>query len=165
MTSTDDTQLRDLFARACQAWTDGDAHAYGQCFTEDSDYVSYDGARAIGRAPMVESHDRLFRGVLSGSRLVGDVESIRYVRPDIAVLHATGSVLTPWQTKLPKRRLSRQTIVAVKDGGEWRFSALHNGRVRPVTIPAPDSFPARAAKLLGRLSRAVGAGRARDALA
>jgi len=53
----------------------------------------------------------------------------------------------------------------VKDGGEWRFAALHNGRVRPDTIPAPDSFPARVAKLLGRLARAVRGDRARDALA
>jgi hypothetical protein len=29
------------------AWTDNDAAAYGACFTEDSDYVSYDGTRAI----------------------------------------------------------------------------------------------------------------------
>jgi uncharacterized protein (TIGR02246 family) len=160
MTSNDNAQLTALFGRMLQAWTDGDARAYGECFTDDSDYVSYDGARAIGRAPMVESHDRLFRGVLAGSRLVGEVESIRYVRPDVAVMHATGSVLTPWQKTLPKKRLSRQTILAVRDGGEWRVAALHNGRVRPVQIPAPDSLPAKASHAMTRLARALGRGTA-----
>ena len=43
----------------------------------DCDYVSFDGYREQGRDAMVESHDRLFRGVLFGSALVGRVESIR----------------------------------------------------------------------------------------
>lgn len=68
--------------------TDDDAQDYGDCFTADSGYVSFDGTRAIGRAPMVDAHDRL----LSGSSLVGQVESIRYLGTDVAVVHATGSV-------------------------------------------------------------------------
>ena len=31
-----------------QAWTDGDAAAYGACFTADCDYISFDGTRAHG---------------------------------------------------------------------------------------------------------------------
>jgi hypothetical protein len=60
---------------------------------------------------MVDNHDQLFKGVPTGSALVGHVESIRYLRPDVAVLHATGSVRMPWRFELPKRRLTRQTIV------------------------------------------------------
>lgn len=154
MTTADDTELTALYARLCQAWADGDAEAYGTCFTDDSDYVSYDGSRAAGRRPMVDAHDKLFRGVLAGSSLVGDVESIRYVRDDVAIMHATGSVLMPWRSTAPKGRLSRQTIVAVREDGEWRFAAFHNGRVRPVTIPGPDSFPAKASRLMTRVATA-----------
>lgn len=155
---TTDVELTTLFERMCAAWTAGDAQAYGALFTEDSDYVSYDGARARGRVPMVESHDRLFRGVLKDSALVGEVESIRYLRPDVAILHATGSVLMPWRSTLPKRRLSRQTIVAVNTPDGWRIAALHNSRVRPVRIPDPDSFPARASRAMTRIARLLGIG-------
>nr|WP_231935294.1 SgcJ/EcaC family oxidoreductase [Micromonospora viridifaciens] len=144
-----------------QAWTDNDATAYGACFTEDSDYVSYDGTRAVGRAPMQDAHDRLLRGVLAGSALVGDVESIRPVTADVAIVHGTGSVLMPWRSRLPRRRLSRQTLVAVRTSAGWRFTALHNGRVRPVRIPAPGSAPARLAQAMGRCARRLGLGRAR----
>ncbi|MGH3383599.1 MAG: SgcJ/EcaC family oxidoreductase [Nocardioidaceae bacterium] len=154
-----DTDLTDLFERMCAAWTAGDAEAYGACFTEDSDYVSYDGAHARGRDTMVDSHDKLFRGVLTDSALVGQVESIRYLRPDVAVLHATGSVLMPWRTSLPNRRLSRQTLVAVDTPDGWKVTALHNGRVRPVTVPAPDSFPSRASRAMTRAARALHFGR------
>jgi uncharacterized protein (TIGR02246 family) len=158
MTMTDDAALHELFDRMCQAWTDGDAHAYGECFTPDSDYVSFDGARAVGREPMVDAHDRLFRGVLTGSKLVGQIESIRYLDADVALVHATGSVLVAWRTRLPKRRLSRQTLVAVRTDDGWRFAALQNTRVRPMRIPAPDSFAAKAARRLVRITGAIGLG-------
>jgi uncharacterized protein (TIGR02246 family) len=101
---TDDQQLTALFDRMCQAWTAGDAAAYGRCFTDDCDYVSFDGHHERGRDAMVDSHDKLFRGVLFGSSLVGEVESIRYLTDGVAVMHATGSVLTAWRRRLPKRR-------------------------------------------------------------
>jgi uncharacterized protein (TIGR02246 family) len=73
---TDDQELKALFQRMCQAWTEGDAAAYGACFTADCDYVSYDGTRARGREQVVESHDKLFRGVLVGSALRGELVAL-----------------------------------------------------------------------------------------
>lgn len=147
----DDRELRSLFERLLDAWSDGDADAYGDTFTRDVDYVPFDGTHVRGRDAVVASHDDLFRGVLRGSRLVGEVESIRHPTPDVAVLHTLGSVLMPWRRTLPRRRLSRQTIVAVRTDEGWRFSAFHNTRVRPVAVPAPDAPPSRAAHLLARL--------------
>jgi uncharacterized protein (TIGR02246 family) len=159
--TNDDTRIQNLFDDMLAAWTKGDARGYGACFTDDSDYVSYDGTRAAGRQPMVDAHDKLFRGVLHGSALVGEVESIRYLSNDVAVVHATGSVLMPWRRSLPRRRLSRQTLVAVRGDNGWRVAALHNGRVRPITVPRPDSFPAKASRTLSRFASALGIGRTR----
>ncbi|MDP8927831.1 MAG: hypothetical protein M3O70_04425 [Actinomycetota bacterium] len=44
--------------------------------------------------------------------MVVEVESIRYVHPDVAIVHNTGSVLTPWRSKLPK-----EAAVAPDDRG------------------------------------------------
>jgi uncharacterized protein (TIGR02246 family) len=160
---TDNDQLTALFDRMCQAWTDGDAIAYGACFTEDSDYVSFDGSRARGRAAMVEAHDKLFRGVLFGSALVGEIESIRHLSDDVALLSGTGSVLTAWRSQTPRRRMTRNTLVAVRTDEGWRFTAIHNGRIRPLRIPEPDSLPSRVNRALVRGSRVLGIGRARSA--
>jgi uncharacterized protein (TIGR02246 family) len=156
--ATDDQELKALFQRLCQTWTDGDAAAYGACFTADCDYVSFDGTRAHGRDQVIESHDKLFRGVLFGSALVGEVESIRYVSQDVAVLHGTGSVLVAWRSALPKRRATRNTVVAVRGPEGWRFTAIHNGRIRPLQIPEPDSLPARFARGLVGLAARAGVG-------
>ena len=146
---SDDQELKALFQRVCQAWTDGDTAAYAACFTADCDYVSFDGTRAHGREQVIESHDKLFRGVLFGSALVGQVESIRHLGDGVAVMHATGSVLVAWRRRLPKRRLTRNTIVVVRGPEGWRCAAIHNGRIRPVGVPGPDSVPARVARSLG----------------
>ncbi|MEU9114033.1 SgcJ/EcaC family oxidoreductase [Streptomyces sp. NPDC048483] len=158
-TAADEDRIRSLFARFLQAWTDNDATAFGACFTDDADYVSYDGTRATGRPALQDNHDRLFRGVLAGSALVGELESVRHVTTDVAVLHGTASVLMPWRSELPRRRLSRQTLVVVRTAeAGWRISALHNGRVRPVTLPAPDAFPSRMSRAMSRTARRLGIG-------
>lgn len=157
--TTDTAQIQDLFERFMRAWTAGDAEAFGACFTDDSDYVSYDGSRAIGREQHQHNHDKLFRGVLAGSALVGDLESIRYLTPDVAILHGTASVLMPWRSKLPKRRLSRQTIVVTRTDQGWRITAIHNGRVRPITVPEPDAFPSKMSQLISHIARRLGLGR------
>jgi uncharacterized protein (TIGR02246 family) len=160
----DDQQISALFDQMRQAWTDGDAAAYGRCFTPDCDYVSFDGYRERGRDAMVASHDKLFRGVLFGSALVGEVESIRHLGDGVAVMHATGSVLVAWRRRLPRRRLTRNTIVVVRGPEGWRCAAIHNGRVRPVGVPGPDSVPARVARSLVRASRALHIGHPGGAL-
>lgn len=155
----DDDGVAELLHRAFRAWDDGDAAAYGACFTGDCDYVAFDGYRAHGRDAVIDSHDKLFRGVLFGSRLVGEIETIRYLDDDIALIHATGSVLVAWRNRLPRRRLTRLSMVAVRGPDGWRFTSTHNSRVRPVGVPEPDSMPARAARALVRGSRAAGMGR------
>jgi hypothetical protein len=99
--------------------------------------------------------------VLSGTALVGEVESIRHLGDDVALVHATGSVLVAWRTRLPKRRRTRNTIVAVRTPDGWCFTAIHNGRIRPVGVPEPDSLPATVARGLVRATGALGIGRAR----
>ena len=156
---SDDHAIRALFERACRAWSDGDAEAYGACFTADCDYVSFDGHWERTRRAMVAAHDELFRGVLLGSRLVAEIDAIRPVHPDVALVHAHGSVLVAWRTRLPRRRSTRNTLLAVRTAPGWRFAAARNGRIRPVGIPAPDSLPARVAHLLVAVSRTLEIGR------
>ncbi|HXV93845.1 MAG TPA: SgcJ/EcaC family oxidoreductase [Pseudonocardia sp.] len=166
--ASDETALHALFTRLCNAWTAGDADAYGACFTSDCSYVSFDGVRATGRDAVVASHEALFRGVLFGSALVGQVEAVRLLGPDAALVHGTGSVQVAWRSQLPRKRATRNTIVAVRhpaapDG--WLIAAIQNTRIRPRTVPGPDTIPARAARGLVALAARAGLGRSREVLA
>ena len=70
----DEREIRALVDRMFDSWAQGDAVAYHADFTDDADYVSFDGSRR-GKADSVSSHANLFRTVLYGSRLTGQVES------------------------------------------------------------------------------------------
>ncbi|MFI9788276.1 SgcJ/EcaC family oxidoreductase [Kitasatospora sp. NPDC051984] len=157
-----ENELRALFAEYCRTWTAADSEGFGRLFTEDADYVSYDGSWAAGRPRLTDNHDKLFRGVIAGSALVGGIESLRFVTDSVAVLVGNGSVLMPWRRRLPRRRLSRQIIVCVRTAEGWRIAAIQNGRQRPITIPEPESVPARMSRATTRTARRLGIGRARQ---
>jgi uncharacterized protein (TIGR02246 family) len=120
--------IRALFERLLDAWGRGDGAAYGDLFTADADYIAFDGSQTRGSAEIAAAHQALFDGWLKGTRLTGQVERIRSLGPDAAVLHATGGTLLPGRDR--PVRPSIQTLVAVREAdGGWRFTAFHNCRV------------------------------------
>jgi uncharacterized protein (TIGR02246 family) len=128
----DEREIRELVDRLSDSWARGDAQAYGAEFTEDCDYVAFDGVRLRGPTEPHTHLARLFGTVLKDSRLEGEVESVRFAAPDVAVVHWTGSVAYPWQQRVKRRRQSRQTLVVVRRDGRWRATAFQNTRVRPL---------------------------------
>ena len=132
----DEREIRALVDHMFDGWGRGDAAAYHADVTDDADYVSFDGSRR-NKADSIRSHENLFRTVLYGSRLTGQVESVRFLTPDVAVVHLTGSVVEGWRQRMRQRRLSRQTMVVVRRDGRWQVTAFHNTRVRPLPTTGP----------------------------
>src|SRR3712207_2861375 len=65
---TDQAKIRALFEDLLADWGRGDGEAYGSRFTEDADYVAFDGTHTRGRAEISASHQRLFDRFLKGTR-------------------------------------------------------------------------------------------------
>ena len=130
--ATDEAAIRDLLQRLIDDWGRGDGEAYGSRFTEDADYVSFDGSHTKGRAEISSSHQQLFDTWLEGTRLVGQVKGVRFLSPDVSLIHAAGGTVMRGKTKPSPERNSIQTLVAIRHDGEWRFAAFHNTRVRPI---------------------------------
>jgi uncharacterized protein (TIGR02246 family) len=125
--ASDEEAVPDLFERLLDAWGRGDGHAYGALFTEDADYVAFDGSHTKGRRAIAASHQKLFDSWLKGTRLVGRITGLRFLGPDVALVHATGGTLMPGKDK--PVRPSIQTFVAVNREGTWLFTAFHNTRI------------------------------------
>ncbi len=129
---TDEAQILVHFESLLADWGRGDGEAYGSRFTEDADYVAFDGTRTSGRAEISASHQQLFDRFLKGTQLTGRVLSVEFLGSDAALVHATGGMVMRGKTKPSPERDSIQTLVAVREGTEWRFAAFHNSRVRPI---------------------------------
>src|SRR5687768_4423506 len=93
----DEQAVRDLFRRLLEAWGRGDGDAYGALFTEDADYVAFDGSSRRGTEAIGAEHQQLFDTWLKGTRLVGQIDSLRFLGPDVALVHASGGTIFPGQ--------------------------------------------------------------------
>ena len=123
----DDQEIRAIVDRMFDAWGRGDAVAYHADLTDDADYVAFDGSRRT-KADSIRSHENLFRTVLYGSRLTGQVESVRFLTPDVAVVHLTrvgGGGLAP----------ADASASAVAPDHGWWCGATDAGRSPRSTTP------------------------------
>jgi uncharacterized protein (TIGR02246 family) len=123
----DTSAIHQIFDELLAAWGRGDGSAYGALFTDDADYIAFDGSHTKGRQEIAASHQRLFDSWLKGTRLVGEITNLRFLARDVALIHATGATLMPGKTRAG--RPSIQTFVAVRQANAWRFAAFHNTRI------------------------------------
>ena len=129
---TEETAVRALYEQLVDGWNDGSGEAFAAPFAEDGDLIGFDGTHLKGRHRIATFHQRLFGTYLEGTRLVGRVKSVRFVGPDVALVHALGGIQRRGKSDPSSRRDSIQTLVAVRRGGEWRFAAFQNTQVRPM---------------------------------
>ena len=128
----DEAAVRGLYQQLMDGWNRGSGHGFAAVFTEDGDLVAFDGTHFKGRKEIALFHQQLFDKWMKGTRLVGQVEHVRFLNPDVALLHAVGGTIMRGKTEPSPERDSIQTLVATRQGGEWRLAAFQNTRVRSI---------------------------------
>lgn len=129
---SDEIAVRALYGQLMDGWNAGSGEAFAAPFAEACDFIAFDGTRFHGRDALARFHDPLFQTHLKGTRLVGAVTEVRFLSPDIAMMHATGGTIARGATQPARERDSIQTLVAVRQAGGWRLVAFQNTRVRPI---------------------------------
>jgi len=117
-------EIEDLLVRVEDAWDRGDVHAYTSLYAEDAGYVSRAGAVWEGRGEIERQHVVLFAGILRNTRIKLHTRAIRFVTPQVAIVHA-GIDLT--REKDASRAFA--TFVVSSAGGSWRIAAAHASEV------------------------------------
>ena len=131
--SADEAAIHALLGGLVSSWNAGDGEAYARAFTDDCDYVTFNGDRLTGRAAVANSHQALFSTHLRGSKLLFEHVDMRAAGPAAAIVHGVGNTLLQGQ-KLPRKsRRSIQTLVAVRKAEGWRLAAFQNTRVFAIT--------------------------------
>ncbi len=135
----DEAAVRGLYQELMDGWNRGSGEDFAAVFTDDGDLIAFDGTHFKGREEIVPFHQQLFDKWLKGTRLVGKINDVRFLSPDVAVMHAVGSTVMRGKDEPSPERDSIQTLVATRRDGEWRLAAFQNTRVRPIG-PNPVSF-------------------------
>jgi uncharacterized protein (TIGR02246 family) len=127
-TSADEAAVRAFPLRMIDAWNAGDGAAFAAPFSDTADFIAFEGTHLKGRRAIAEFHQRLFDTDLAGTRLEGNVKFVRFLKSDVAVMHARAGTYLAGRSKTTPSRESMQIFVAVKRGSEWRVESLLNAR-------------------------------------
>ncbi|QFG20994.1 SgcJ/EcaC family oxidoreductase [Actinomadura sp. WMMB 499] len=119
------TEITDLLDGLAAAWNAGDATAYAAAFTEDADYISFDGRHARGRAAIESAHRWLFDGPLKGSIMAATTGQVRPLADGAALVVSEGGTAVAGGPHRP----SIVSLTAVRTPGGWRFASFQNTRV------------------------------------
>jgi uncharacterized protein (TIGR02246 family) len=132
-----ESAIHTLYLQMIDGWNRGNGEAFATPFAEDADLVGFDGTHLKGRQEIASFHQNLFDTFVKGSRLIGKVRSVRFITPDIAIMHAVGGTIMPGQSDIEPERNSVHTII-VKRGdaiGRWHIVAFQNTRAQYVGRP------------------------------
>jgi uncharacterized protein (TIGR02246 family) len=129
LSERDEAELGRIPLQLIEAWNRGDSDAFAAPFTDDADFVAFEGTHLRGRAEIAAFHRDLFATVVKDTRLEGAVRFVRRVTPDVAVVHAWAQYTNlPGLDEPVPGRVSMQLFVAVNRNGVWRAAAVQNSR-------------------------------------
>lgn len=120
----DEAAIRDHYQHMLDCW--GDAVAYAECFTPDADYIIADGMIEHGWKEIIDGHEIIFSAWTRNSRLIGQIESIRFITIDVALLIARGHIEYLDNRSSGGIKRTVYSLVAQRFEGRWRFAAYQN---------------------------------------
>ena len=120
--------LLELVESFVAGWNRHDMKQFSAPFAEDADFVNVAGTWWRGRQEIADRHAERHRTRFKTSRLKADRTSIRFIRPDVAVVHLQWELegdLGPDGRNTAVRR-GILTFLASEERGRWRFDAAQN---------------------------------------
>ena len=128
----DEAAMRENVRQMEAGWNAKSGALFAEPFAGDADYVVINGMYIKGREAIARAHQQIFDTFYKESTLSLSVKQVRRLRPDVAVVHVTGTNKTPrdGETRVSEAII---TLVMTKEKGEWKIAAFQNTEM---TAPA-----------------------------
>ena len=128
--SKDEDAIRKIVQQVQDGWNAHDGKAFAAPFATDADYVVVNGMKIKGREDIEKGHTGIFTTIYKDSHNVATVKGIRFLRPDVAVVHVEWNLEYKAGGETRKGH-AMNTMVMTKDGGTWSIAAFHNTPIQP----------------------------------
>ena len=135
--TTQEGPLHELAEKLENTWNNSDSAAWAALFAEDADFIHILGGHFHGREAIEHGHRQIFDTIYKGSRNSFEVEGVRFVRPDVAIVFVRAHL--KWYLNGVEQQIdARPTLMAhKKDNGQWEIVAFQNTLITPGG-PTPD---------------------------
>jgi uncharacterized protein (TIGR02246 family) len=124
-TSRDEAAMRANVEQMMKGWNAKIGADFAKPFAEDADYVVINGMQIKGREAIGKGHQGIFDTFYKNSILDLSVQQIRFLRPDVAVVHVLGQ-LKVTENNVTRSGNARMTLVMTKTGDKWEIASFQN---------------------------------------
>lgn len=128
--------FKEMAAKWAEVWNSGEMEGLAELYTEDADFIGFDGKAHKGREAVVKSFVELAGTAFKGAQISIERSHVRQLKPNIMVGDSewefTGVPEVEGQ-KPPTKGTS--TVVVVNQDGKWVITS-HRSRV---PAPAPPT--------------------------
>lgn len=124
----DEAAIRENVRQMEAGWNAKDGALFAKPFASDADYVVINGSYIKGREAIAQGHQRIFDTFYKESTLSLSVKQVRMLRPDVAVVHVTGTNKTPRGAETHTSE-AIITLLMTKESGGWKIAAFQNTEV------------------------------------
>ena len=121
--SADDAALRESVKQMETGWNTKSGATFAKPFADDADYVVINGMYIKGRAVIESAHQRIFDTIYKDTNITLTVKQIRFLRPDVAVVHVEGRRTGPTKELEQDAML---TLMMTKEKQGWLIAAFQN---------------------------------------
>ena len=134
---SDEAAVRNIPQLFAAAWAKHDGHELAKIMSEDVDFVNVGGDWLHGRKDFELYHSRLLSGRFKESTFVPLETVVRFLRPDLAVLHWSWKVEGDKNQDLTPRkpRFGLFTMIVEKKNGGWLVVEAQNTNQMPGPNP------------------------------
>ena len=138
--AADEAAIRANVEQIVKGWNMKSGAEFAKPFAEDADYVIINGMKIKGRTAIIKGHQGIFDTVYKNSSLTYTIEQLRFLRPDVAVIHVQAA-LQVTQNDTTETGNARITLVMTKNNDRWEIAAFQN-----TPVAKNDNPPAKMEK-------------------
>ena len=124
MKNADEVAIEGLVQAFVDGWNAGDGAACSRSFAADADFTAITGLKAKGRDVIAKGHDEILATIYRGTQNSAVVESVRFLRPDVAVADVTFRFVGD----VRPFGIEKTTcgLVCSKENGNWSIAVFRN---------------------------------------
>jgi uncharacterized protein (TIGR02246 family) len=132
----DEAAIQSIVQNETDTWNKGDAVGYSKDFAANGTFTNIRGQFFTGYDGFLKQHQVIFDGIFKNTTLSQRVVSLKFVRPDVAIVETltavAGVTQPPTGVVLHEGRLRTRLLqIVVRDNGVWKIVTYHNTDVKP----------------------------------
>lgn len=132
----DEAAIRSIVQNEIDTWNKGDAVGYSKDFATNGTFTNIRGQFFNGYDGFLKQHQVIFDGIFKNTTLKQRVVSLKFVRPDVAVVETvtavSGMAQPPTGVTLYEGQIHTRLLqIVAKENGVWKIVTYHNTDVKP----------------------------------